>query len=509
MYTIQLFQNVDAERSYDNVRWFTSQGAQESYFSGLSNQTINNATPFIYNGYFLCRGNIEDYRNFGYMRFWYTDNTGNQKKKVYCFIDDVKYKNQDVFELYFTVDSFQTYMLDLEIGTCWVEREHVTDDTIGNYLQDEGLGIGELKCNRTEQIDTTPNGYYVVVNATVNMDDPSVNVSGGIYNGIVSAGQWYAYDYVSEMSTFQEDLAAVVDGGKSDAIIGIFLIPKQLISRYGDDTHRVQESQTVNTDNYYYSKQTTLDGYTPSNNKLLTYPYVAIRISNNNGVFRELRQECFSGSASNPNQVIFRMLSGANSGVSFMIMPSYYNGTVVDFRYAVETANYPNFQWTNNPYATWLNQNSLSLASNVVSGAVQGGTAGSVIPGIGTVGGALVGGFTSALSSMISGYSYMQKPLEARGTQSGNILTSIAQLNEFKVEFLTLPYEQARSIDNYFTRYGYKVNRYKVPNTATRSDFNFVKTSDCNFTGNIPHKYLSEILNAFNKGVTLWHRGFN
>ena len=63
----------------------------------------------------------------------------------------------------------------------------------------------------------------------------------------------------------------------------------------------------------------------------------------------------------------------------------------------------------------------------------------------------------------------------------------------------------ARVIDNYFTMYGYKVNRLKVPNIYGRENWNYVKTIGANIEGDIPEEDINELKNIFNAGVTLWH----
>ena len=65
--------------------------------------------------------------------------------------------------------------------------------------------------------------------------------------------------------------------------------------------------------------------------------------------------------------------------------------------------------------------------------------------------------------------------------------------------------EYAKIIDDYFSAYGYKVNTIKVPNITGRTNWNYVKTIECNIHGFIPQKDCIEIKNMFNAGVTFWH----
>jgi hypothetical protein len=65
--------------------------------------------------------------------------------------------------------------------------------------------------------------------------------------------------------------------------------------------------------------------------------------------------------------------------------------------------------------------------------------------------------------------------------------------------------EVARTIDDFFTMFGYKVNRVKVPNVTGRRNWNYVKTIGCYIDGDIPQGDMQEIKNMFDRGVTFWH----
>lgn len=75
------------------------------------------------------------------------------------------------------------------------------------------------------------------------------------------------------------------------------------------------------------------------------------------------------------------------------------------------------------------------------------------------------------------------------------------------IEYELLPSAKNR-LSNYFKRYGYKYNRYtQLYNCVyARPHFNYVKTHVANIPSEkVPHKYLEEIKDIFNRGITLWH----
>lgn len=69
-----------------------------------------------------------------------------------------------------------------------------------------------------------------------------------------------------------------------------------------------------------------------------------------------------------------------------------------------------------------------------------------------------------------------------------------------------LDFRYKHRIYDYFVKYGYKINKWEKINVNSRRYFNFIKTNNCNIVGDeIPHEYLEEIKDIFNRGVTIWH----
>lgn len=69
-----------------------------------------------------------------------------------------------------------------------------------------------------------------------------------------------------------------------------------------------------------------------------------------------------------------------------------------------------------------------------------------------------------------------------------------------------LDFRYKHRIYDYFVKYGYKINKWEKINVNSRRYFNFIKTNTCNIVGDeIPHEYLEEIKDIFNRGVTIWH----
>ena len=85
----------------------------------------------------------------------------------------------------------------------------------------------------------------------------------------------------------------------------------------------------------------------------------------------------------------------------------------------------------------------------------------------------------------------------------GKITTINSQTN-YRNNLKVVPFEKT-IIDNYFSMFGYKTNKVKLPNLNNRTNWNYVKTINCNLLGDIPQTDMQELKELFNNGVTLWH----
>ena len=69
-----------------------------------------------------------------------------------------------------------------------------------------------------------------------------------------------------------------------------------------------------------------------------------------------------------------------------------------------------------------------------------------------------------------------------------------------------LKQEQFKRLQNYFIRYGYKVNEYGIINYRPRKYFNFIKTNTIDIKSKIMSKdEINQLAELFNNGITFWH----
>ena len=66
-------------------------------------------------------------------------NDSYKDKWFYAFVTDIKYINDGMSEVTIETDAFQTWQFDLNYMNSFIEREHVSNDTIGLHTLTEGL----------------------------------------------------------------------------------------------------------------------------------------------------------------------------------------------------------------------------------------------------------------------------------------------------------------------------------------------------------------------------------
>lgn len=83
--------------------------------------------------------------------------------------------------------------------------------------------------------------------------------------------------------------------------------------------------------------------------------------------------------------------------------------------------------------------------------------------------------------------------------------------NTFRFMKMRCKREYLEIIDNYFSRFGYKINTVKLPNITGRTYWNYVEiggTEEIGY-GEAPSTAMEVINGACRKGVTIWHNHSN
>jgi hypothetical protein len=485
--TIKLLQNIDITNDYINTFSWGNLAAQTNFFL----TKVKTGCSFESNTYVRKERavrvpvNVETLYNISYMMF---QNTNFGTKWFYAFITDMRYINETTSEIDYEIDVLQTWYFEQEIKDCYVDREHVASDTIGAYRQDEGLATGNyVTVDKQSFVELKSLAYVIGTTVDENLDDVRGTIQTGVYSGLA----FYAFSTAGEINTIIDILDAA---GKTDAIKVIFTMPRDLISDIDPTTYKIDSpfSSWLFTD---VSKNlSTLDGYTPKNNKLLCYPYNYLEVSNNQGQIMIYRYEdCPT------NPINFGATCNIAPNPVVIMHPNQYNGEFPGDGDTITLSDFPLCSWSNDLYSNWLAQNQVSNIAGVASSALA--------LGAGMITGnpiAIAGGVIGAAQSIGAFYEKSVLPNNLKGSTSGG--ANIADDTQtFTFRKKTIKAEQAKVIDDYFTRFGYKVNRLKTPNLQSRLNWNYIKMLEVNVSGNIPNAHLKKIHEIYKNGLTFWH----
>lgn len=482
------------ENDYKNQLTFTNKNTQLTYFNSTIQHTFDNYTYMKKDNVIKVGINIDKIIDCNYLFYrnnGFTDDE-NSVRIYYCFIKNMEYVNENCTAITFETDCFQTWQFDIAYKRCFVEREHVNDDTVGIHTIPENLELGEYVINAHLR-DSHLRGNLKLVMASTEAPSGEGAFYGGTYNGIYSGVQYYTYSAANVTSNLQY----LADHGKIDAVSALFLAPDFVLPQTGGGP--ISQSQAPQQYDNGVSPITSLNGYTPINKKLLTFPYCYIMASNGNGASAIYHQELFTNT-NQSGEYVFRVFGALTPGCSIRMVPINYKGSEVNHDEGINLGKYPQCNWATDMFTNWVTQNGVNVATSLIGGTVA--TAGGVATG--NVADA-VGGLSSIANSLNEVHKASLIPPQTSGNiNCGDVITS-AKENTFHMYRMTIRQEYARIIDKYFNMFGYKVNDVKIPNITGRQNWNFVKTIDCNFDGNIPQTDLNIIKTMFNNGVTLWH----
>ena len=498
-----------------NQLTFSNVTAQTNYFLSLTHDDeIDNCTYMRKEGIIRYPKNIDSILKYNYVMY---KNNNFSNKWFYAFIEKIEFANPNMTNITIKTDVFQTWQFDIVYKKCFVEREHVNDDTIGKHTQPENIETGEFKINSVyvdPNLDSISDIHYYLASTLdlsgVGTDDPLYQNTGGVYNGVYSGSKYWRFSH-ENYGSIRGILNWVAHTGQLDGIVGLFMAPSFLDT---SGSNEVAESNSPTSYDLSVAKTYGLDNYTPKNNKLYTFPYCYLAVTNGGGDGHIYRYEFFSTSSCG-----FNVKGVLAPGASIRLVPKDYNGASVNNQESLSLGKFPICNYNVDMYTNWLTQNSVNIAGHTfttddfqglaaITSTVFGGASiiGSLITGSPMGGGSgLMSGITNIAQAVMQKRQHELMSNAVRGDLNNGDVVTASSNNNFKFYRMSVRSEYAKIIDQFFTMYGYSINELKVPNITGRANWNYVKTIDCNLEGNIPQEDLIELKSLFNKGITLWH----
>lgn len=403
-----LIGRVPFDNSYRHTLTFSSVSEQTSFMMGRMDSSLekdtytyvrmNNSIRVMFNAERLYTYDYVMYQNSNYGSKWF-----------YAFIVGVNYVNENCTELVLELDVMQTWYFDYTLKQCFVEREHVDDDTVGAHLNEEPAMPLQYQHLNFEKHIKEPRWGVLLLNAYMHYVDDEYHSNGvDPCQGVWAQGQYNAcrfaiYDLndADSKQRLSLDVQSLNQHGAADTIADAFTLPENCFSmedlikfpiKINDNWTRTSGKVWTLQDGVLpiaaggasVPKPTTLGTYTPKNNKLLCYPYNYLEIGDFTGRVEDWRYEYFGTNGF--CRLTQRMV--ASSDCQGYVTPDAYNGipdSPGNQSFKPFTFDFTNkISWVYSAYQNWAAQNALNNQLAILGGV--GAMAFSFLPGIGAAG---------------------------------------------------------------------------------------------------------------------------
>ena len=527
--TVRFLSGVPIDEDYQNSLDFLSKELQTAYFLGLTPiHTLNNATR-VRDGVIRVDINCDAIMNCNYIMF---QNLDFWNKWFYAFITNVEYVNNNCCHVYYAIDDIQTWMFDVELEECFVEREHTTTDALFEHLIDEGIGTSEYMTfdegsktysDYVAVLYTSAGSGFTVTSSIAKCQITNGNLkglSGWIFELMDSNNNWLelrtGYDDPSDPT--EHDNIIVNGNGleklnlyiydltsaqQKDTIVGIVVVPKHFVGTYDDIKITQKDAVSDNIGFTNIASGTQLDdNYVPTNKKLYNSPYCLIDIVTTDGQTIHLQPEFLQ---TGNNLVI--MLSNISPSPSLLIVPKWYEGAEFAWAKSISYEGFPQAAVSTSGYDAWVASGGLKQLNNQFTR----GLIGSVESGVKDYKNM---GKTSLIPNLID----LQLDIEERARKldvakhlpselKGSVDSTPIMCNKMYGIFyrkMSLKKDVLISLDNYFTMFGYKVNKLKKPSRRNRPHYTYIKTKGCKVIGGAPADAINRIQTIYDNGIRFW-----
>ena len=525
---VWLLKNIPWSNSYQHTKYFSNASAQHSWICD-SSHIIGTENPKVGQNYIKdpLRGTIklqarqETYLSTtsvcNYMCFQNTDisdGSGQQALYIYAFVTDIRFVSNSVAEFDYEVDVIQTFLMQgmCELKECYIERIHPTSDSFGAHLEPEPLHSDRYvydHINYSTFYNADPSGWSVLMYASKARSEGDAIKSMGMRCGLpqglycnVFQGDETDNAY-KKFSDWMNGLSAESFADWSEKIVAVVAVPSEFVTA---SSGGLSNSSAWNGSEYIDCYTSSIDGYTPNNKKLLTYPYNCHYMSTQDGSNEDLPYEFMT--INNNGRARFKCALAIQPQPELIIAPYGYKGYPqgnVNYDAKIVVKDFPMIPWVGDAYKQYLGSQGMQNAFNILKGVAGGAITGMFTTGnpIGGLAGAGLGAVGSAIQNDIS-KERASLGSDAPHISSNSTMWALGQKTVMHAQKCICE-EDARRIDKFFDCYGYASGQIAVPHlTNSRKNQNYVKTAGCTISGGAPASALNKIESIFNSGITVW-----
>ena len=555
---IKVYHGIPLDVTQTRSIAFANISAQNDYFHSVPNSKLKysflrSTYQRVRRGRLRIEQSADNLYDCNYMAF---QNTNYGQKWFYAFITSVEYINDITSEITFVIDELQTWLFDMTLQPCIVERTHPTTDVIGEHIEPEPVMLGEYVMNYKKVSGEVVESYeplaalseLAVIVAII--DAEGEIVGGKLYDGIFGGANLYAFERsdVASIKTLIETYIIT-----PECVVSIYMLPKTVLQSIftqgmipvgGVELPNNIIANPIRVIKTALNGNEALDGYVPKNKKLYTYPYNYYHVDNSSGTSLKLRYELFEdlrptmeicATITQPVELMLRPYAYKNCTPSAVL--KVFQDTLNTETLTLNT--FPICSWTTDGFQAWLVNTGIPYGLNVVGNIVDTGMAmaisnysnggasgmGMGIPQINTptqpmnqqppttgdkdpyATTPIKGGDNFGLSATGLLNAYYSASIQGDITK-GNFSNAGANCATGRHQFYggrcSITAEFAKIIDDFFTIYGYTIKRIMTPNLRARPHWTYVKTMNCNIVGNLPSNSIEAIKAIFNTGITWW-----
>ena len=510
---------------------FATAAAQATYFSGLTGKAYTDFSYQRKDHIIRIPDLAENIYPYNYVMY----RNKSSAKWFYAFITKIEFINQNCTHVHIRTDVFQTWMFDFSFKQCLVEREHTPTDNFAEHTLPENVTTGGVReINRSNALtyslknmvstDFEANYRVLFVCSEAVTALGGASTVGQIRLGAVPTACYY---YGVERLHVRDAVDALVTAGKIDTVLTVYCVPIGALNWVSVMTspfnvwlaldHKYDITSLPMKTEYSHL---SYFGTNIKNRKCLLYPYHFYRLSSGNGQSIDLKPQYFEATT-----IYIKSWFDGNCAPSIIAYPTQYEttgtgdnwGGATPLNNYVTYANFPDVPYTVDVYERYLAENKTTLEYRQIKflfdttmipfGGLDASLAASDSSKTDIGSGVAKGLYGKAME--LAEFEAGMRDLERRpdkvvGTPSGSVQMLSGNGGIWLSEMCIRP-EYLRIVDDYFTMYGYKVMRVKTPQFTSRPNHNFLKTIDCDLTGEMPQDDEDELKAMFNAGLTVWH----
>lgn len=450
----------------------------------------------------------------------------------------VEWKNPNCSFVHWKVDHFMTYqtMIAWDKTYAFIEREHVKDDwasedgnpLFSNMGPDEGFAVqADTPCFTYEKFwDFNTILIYTPYDES---GEPDFDLTQhGTLPGSVKVLAFGSGAANSYMKSIAENKHASINN-----IVGLYGCPAEFASYITGNPLPTQTTEMIPCINEGAKQNKNIPRF--NNAKCWSSPFFTIKLFSSEGQSLEFTPQWFGNDKDNYNLMIIPSICGRQFGgvyATFNPQNGMFNWKVWN-DFMVGLTQLPRLMWTADGFTDWQSVNGdallmRSIAANTrafanlfgagASSASEiakaksngaGGNVTSAIGGLSAVG--MLNTVTDWGSTLATLGAEVRQAKASGATVNGagafGILGDIGLAAwGFKVVYYAAQPYVMECVDNFFDRFGYKVNKLKKLELQNRPIWTFLKTAECHVAASTGVPYISELAinTMFNKGVTMW-----